>query len=81
MIADNCCRKASKRPLVAVVATGETVGMGHSRVKSSHVRNPSKAEVQAEEPFALPLPVSRATVLMSPRPSVAKSLPTKNFAL
>jgi predicted methyltransferase MtxX (methanogen marker protein 4) len=33
MIADNCCRKSSNRPVVAVVATGETVDVGRSRPK------------------------------------------------
>jgi uncharacterized membrane protein len=32
MIADNCCRNSSNRPFVAVVATGETVGVGVIRV-------------------------------------------------
>src|SRR6266571_8883680 len=34
MIADNCCRKSSNRPLVAVVATGETVGVGQTEKNS-----------------------------------------------
>src|SRR5882724_11651190 len=65
MIADNCCRKSSKPPLVVVVATGETVGVGpHSQ---GHARPGQiqpcpqrlQAEVQTEEPFTLPLPVAR----------------------
>jgi hypothetical protein len=34
MIADNCCRKSSNRQLVAVVATGETVGVGQTEKNS-----------------------------------------------
>jgi hypothetical protein len=37
MIADNCCRKSSNRPLVAVVATGETAGVGQT------AKNPVRA--------------------------------------
>jgi hypothetical protein len=35
MIADNCCRNSSNRPLVAVVATGETVGVGQTEKSSA----------------------------------------------
>ncbi len=70
MIADNCCRKSSSRPLVAVVATGETVGVGQTE------KNSVRAYVFR---FALKLRVRQAMLMTKRKPATIGEILVEEF--